>query len=67
MGREFSMDEARKLVHGQAIEVKVADGTYLPGTIQGYPKITPSAVYLDVLAVNEFRMKIHFSFIRKPQ
>jgi len=67
MGREFSIDEARKLVHGQAVEVKVADGQYLPGTVQGYPKITPSAVYLDVLTSNEFRMKIHFSFIRKPQ
>jgi len=67
MGREFSIDEARKLVHGQAIEVKVADGQYLPGTIQGYPKITPTAVYLDVLAGERFRTKIHFSFLRKPQ
>lgn len=62
---EFSLEEAKKLVHNQEVEVKVSDGQYAPARIQGYPKITPTAVYLDVLTSEEFRMKVHYSFLRK--
>jgi hypothetical protein len=67
MGREFSLDEARRLIHNQKVELKGADGKYIPGIIQGNPKIKPMAVFLDVMAGGEFRMNIHFSFLRKPQ
>ena len=62
---EFSLEEAKKLVHNQEVEVKVADGQYSPARIQGYPKITPTAVYVDVLTPDKFQMKVHYSFLRK--
>lgn len=62
---QFSLDEAKKLVHNQEVQVKVADGQYAPATIQGYPKVTHSAVYVDVLTKDKFRMKVHYSFLRK--
>jgi len=62
---EFTLQEAKNLVHNQEVQVKVADGQYAPARIQGYPKITPTAVYLDILTQDEFRMKVHYSFLRK--
>lgn len=64
--QSFSIAEAKRLVHGQAVEVKVAQ-EYVPAVIQGHPKVTPTAVYLDVLTKEKFIIKVHYTFIRKPQ
>lgn len=63
----FSFDEAKKLAHGQAVLVKAAEDKFVPATIQGDPMVTKTAVYLDVLTAEQFRMKVHFAFIRKPE